>query len=214
MMDSAHVHRLFNSFTMNVMGTSCLHMKSHCQRHIKQHRVLQVSFQEAVAALQQSVAGLPDRAARHAASGMLRVEAPFPATFSALSWLMAQPQNSPVEAGLRGIRRPQSRHSNVPPAASVYFSPRSAPHPAADAQQSSTATVAGVHSQLVDIVTLCAISWHSTWYVHACGKHHAQAAAICPAGKYLFCSRFELQTMLVVQVLGQHGHGVVHPLRS
>lgn len=98
---------------------------------------LQASFPEAVAALEAALDALQRHPVACAASGIMRIEAGVPATFTALDWLLAQPQNRPADATA-------DEGAAVVEAASVYFSPRSSPYPAADSLDSpATPTVAG-----------------------------------------------------------------------
>jgi hypothetical protein len=93
--------------------------------------------------------------ARNAASAVLRVEAQVPVSFSALQWLMAQPQNR-VYGGPSGG---SSQSGPAPSAVSVYFSPRQSPYPAADPLRDTPRTaVAGVFAGLWPVPFFATVS--------------------------------------------------------
>lgn len=96
----------------------------------------------AVQLLMREAAALRGCALGKAASGVVRLEVPIPATFTSLQWLMTQPANTQPTGGAQpgGGAQPPAR-ALAPAVASAYFSARSAPAPASnpvDATASST----------------------------------------------------------------------------
>jgi hypothetical protein len=109
---------------------------------------VQDALPKAVQRLQEELRKLEGHPARGATSAVVRLEAQIPGSFSALQWLMAQPQNR-VNSG-------EQRQSDASPAAvSVYFSPRHSPYPAADPLGRMPRTaVAGVIALPLDLLIL------------------------------------------------------------